>query len=171
MPRATALLGALALGLVTVVIIATEIIRQMICVIYKGGGCAGSNDLPGLGLVVAICAAIGAVSALVGGINGRRIALLVGGVGLVLMATWSLLVQWCCREFLPQAATMTGLFLVATIVLWHRVWPRWVLVLMAIATLAMVTPYAARTVETGQRITQPQQTAQPAPEPGQTSSP
>lgn len=82
-----------------------------------------------------------------------------------------MLVQICCREFLPQGATMTGLFLVATIVLWRRAWPRWGLVVIAVLTLAIATPYASKMVETGHGITQPLPTAAPSTGPMRTPSP
>ena len=169
MPRATGLLAGLSLGLVTVVVIGMEVLRQIACINYGDAGCRQSG-FDGLGNVVAVCAAIGAVSAFVGGTGGRRIALVIAGAGLVVTALWSLAMQWCCREFLPQPVTMTGLFLVATIVLWRRVWPRWGLIFMATVMLAITAPYVARMVDTGHRITQPLPTAQPGPEPIQTPS-
>jgi hypothetical protein len=147
--RAAALLAVLTLALVIAVIIVTELLRTPTCISSSyGGGCREWSPFPGAAIVAAFLVAIGAASGLLGGTPGRWIALLVSGGGFLVCLLLTCLLAWVDLrdDLLLEAQTLTGLFLVATVLFWRRSFPRWALAGIAVLVLVMVTPYAASLV-------------------------
>jgi hypothetical protein len=141
--RAAALLAVLSLVLAILVIVVTEMLRTPECVSYLGGACREWAPAPGAVVVAPFVIALGAVCALFGAEWGRRVALLVSVGGLLVCGAATLLLVWVDLrdDLLREAQTLTGLFLVATIVLWRRTLRWWGLLLVAAALLVIVVPY------------------------------